>query len=509
MTFSSWGPSRRFGAVFAALMAASLLWVFASPLSSVPDEPAHMVKAAAVARGELGGTPSEGSLALEVTVPRWVADAHLHTCYAFDPQVTPACAADDLWQADDLVSTPTTAGKYNPVYYALVGWPSVLLTGETAYYAMRIVSALLSCVFLAAAITPLLSDPRRRFAAVGALVTVTPMVLFLNGAVNPNSLEVATTASFFVALVAALRTPAGQRIALSTIVWVVVSAALLANTRAASLMWMLVAVVVVVILTGWGALTTLVRRPAVLVGAGIIALATIGSLAWTLTRGTLESQPFEGAGMSVFGGLIVMLERTFDYMLGLVGYFGWVDTPAPSFVLIVWTLAAGTLLLTSLVLARGRSRVAVIVAALAYLLLPAISQAVAVPSIGFIWQGRYNLALFVIVLLVVGYALDESPLTWTATTRRLVRIGIVLAAAAHLYAWLWAMRRYVTGLGLNHPWWDMILRPAWQPPLGWPTWFALAIVVFGLSAWALWRWAGDDRLDSVAPARAVGADTSR
>lgn len=497
-------PARRFAAVFSALLAASLLWAFGSPLSSVPDEPSHAIKAAAVVRGQLTGGYAPGNPGLEVEVPRWVADAHGMTCYAFRPDVTPACQAEGLGMSDEPVTSSTTAGKYNPMYYAVVGWPSLLFTDVSGYYAMRAMSAILTCLFLAAAISPLLARAGSRFTAAAMLVTVTPMVLFLTGSVNPNSLEVATVACLVVHLIAALRVRRDERIPLSHVVWVTAAGALLANTRAASLAWMLVAVVIAVLVVGWRAVPDLVRRPSVLIGVGVIGIATAASLAWTFLAGSLESKPFEGAGMSVAAGLLVMLERTFDYTLGLIGYFGWVDTPAPPVVLLLWAVAVGVLLTAALALGRGRARIAAIVAAVAYVLVPAISQALAVPEIGFIWQGRYNLALFVILMVVVGAALDDGPVPWGPTTVRMVRIGIVLLSSAHVYAWLWAMRRYVAGLGLAHPWTDMIRDPQWQPPLGWMAWFAFTLVVFGLIAWRLWVWAGSpmtDRQRREAPAR--------
>jgi hypothetical protein len=41
------------------------------------------------------------------------------------------------------------AGQNPPLCYALVGWPSLLLTGEAGPYAMRLVSAAISAAMLA------------------------------------------------------------------------------------------------------------------------------------------------------------------------------------------------------------------------------------------------------------------------------------------------------------------------------------------------------------------------
>ena len=50
----------------AGLVVLSVLWAVASPLFSVPDEPAHYVKAAAVARGQLSGRTVQTDLGVDL-----------------------------------------------------------------------------------------------------------------------------------------------------------------------------------------------------------------------------------------------------------------------------------------------------------------------------------------------------------------------------------------------------------------------------------------------------------
>lgn len=89
---------------------------------------------------------------------------------------------------DEVVEGRTSAGNYNPVYYALTGLPSLATSGSAAVYGMRLVNSLLSCVFLALAFAALSQMRQRKWAMVATVVSVTPVVLFLNGAVNPNAL---------------------------------------------------------------------------------------------------------------------------------------------------------------------------------------------------------------------------------------------------------------------------------------------------------------------------------
>ena len=108
---------------------------------AVPDEPAHAIKAASVVRGELMGESNGGQGdRATVSVPGYIADLPAQACHAFDRRVTADCAP--VVNADDtgLTDAETSAGNYNPMYYFMVGWPSLLMSGAPAVYAMRIVS---------------------------------------------------------------------------------------------------------------------------------------------------------------------------------------------------------------------------------------------------------------------------------------------------------------------------------------------------------------------------------
>ncbi|WP_232083325.1 DUF2142 domain-containing protein, partial [Arthrobacter sp. SO5] len=104
------------------------LWALASPLMSVPDEPAHAIKAAAVARGQLSADThgKQGDPAV-VVVPAYFAELGPQTCTAFRPDLTAACAPQLDPTHRGPVTAATTAGNYNPFYYMLVGLPSRLL----------------------------------------------------------------------------------------------------------------------------------------------------------------------------------------------------------------------------------------------------------------------------------------------------------------------------------------------------------------------------------------------
>lgn len=473
---------------FILIVGMSGSWAVASPLMSVPDEPSHAVKAAAVVRGQLGGTPPKVQTGfVKVEIPAWMAQASGLTCYAFNETITPSCQKKPVSHSTELVTGATSAGAYNPVYYELVGFPSLFISGNVAVYAMRFTSAILSSLFLAGMFAALTVFPRRRWTATAAALSITPMVLYLNGSINPNSLEFAATGSFFVSLVALigagrLGRPNGWMLALATI-----SAAILGNTRGLSLLWMAVALVLAIVICGWKNLVALLAHWISWIAVTVIAVACGFALWWLLTQKAPAGPLYDGARTPFWGAVGVMSDRTLEYAKGMIGLFGWGDTPAPDSIILVFGAAFLILLVSALTLSRGRGRAATLVALAALFALPVIIQASVAYQTGFIWQGRYSLALFVLLTVTAGFALDRQGIGWPAPVAAFARWTVILIAASHAYAFLWALRRYTTGIAQSRPWFDMFSIPTWNPPLGWGTWMVFVLVILAVASAIAWK----------------------
>ncbi len=155
--------------------------------------------------------------------------------------------------------------------------------------------------------------------------------------------------------------------------------------------------------------------------------------------------PFIGASPLV--GFLLILVGTFNYGEGIVGTFGWLDTPSPTAVLFVWAALVGALILATLALLHKRRLLVAIGLVLGVVFVPALIQAAFITSGGIIWQGRYTLPLFVSAMLAIGILLAESlaPLGRRATTRVIVVIAIAWALAQG-YAFVTALARYAVGL---------------------------------------------------------------
>ncbi len=205
-----------------------------------PDEPSHTIKAAAVARGQFAVQEGQSfGHGVHVQVPSYIANLSAQTCTAFKRDVTAACAPAVPMDDNYLTIGVTSAGLYNPMYYWVVGLPSLFLTGAPAIIGMRIASALLCTAFLAAGLTALTKLRNPKWPVAAALVAITPMVLFLCSGINPNSLEVAATMAAFCGLLVCLESSARLPEVKPAIATVGVSVAVLANTRNVSLVWLL------------------------------------------------------------------------------------------------------------------------------------------------------------------------------------------------------------------------------------------------------------------------------
>jgi hypothetical protein len=482
---------RPFLTVWALLAMLSVAWAFATPISASPDEPAHLVRAASVVRGEWVGTPSpDGHL---VTVPGYVARTQQLTCFAFHPELTAACPVDSTAPRDDDVATAaTTAGLYNPVFYLAVGWPTLLFHDDAGIYGMRVVGALLTSLFAALAFAALWRLPQRRATVLGFGVAATPALLFLGGSVNPNGLEATATLAVFAAILAAVLDPDPGRLPARASL-AAVAGAIAVNTRGLSPLWVLLAIALPLILAGRDRLAALFRRRSTWIAAAVIVVATIAAAAWTFGSNSLLNsvenpdstpQSYPGTGTNPLSGFWVTLVRTVEYAHGVVGLFGWLDTPAPPEVFFVWAALVGGLLLAAFTLLRGRRLVFAAALLVLFIVLPPVLQAAYITGGGIIWQGRYAMPLFLCVVVGLAVALGDvvRPDPAASWWRRLTVIVVVAIAGSQLYAFENTLRRYAVGEDGSLKVF-LVGSPPWSPPGGTLLWLLLTAATAVAGAW--------------------------
>jgi hypothetical protein len=476
-----------FVAAFVILGLLTTIWCLASPIMSLPDEPAHTIKAAAVARGQFSGesTGVQGEK-LKVEVPAYIAGIRAQQCTAWTPAVTPACAPKMDPADRSLVTGETSAGNYNPVYYVLVGLPSRFMSGEAAIYTMRIISGLLNAAILASVFAAASALRRPRLPLIAAAVAVTPSILFLSGGINPNALEITSAAAVFIHLCVILENADRLRAVRWNIAAVAVSGSLLANTRPLSLLWLALAVVAAIAAFGVRRFIRVLKDRFVWLAAAVIGVSCAFALFWLVTAKSFDSLLASPTDIAPGQAFATMMDRTFNYVIEYVGVLGWLDTPAPAGVQMTWVLAFGMLLLIGFTSrpVKGRWGLAILVPLV--LVLPAWLQASMIQSLGWIWQGRYLMALVVVLLLAAGVAARFIPFRITPWKKSAVRWSLVLIGLAHVYMMLFGFRRYTVGIVERTNWTEMF-DPMWQPPLTWQGLTLLYMAVLAAGGYLLYH----------------------
>jgi Predicted membrane protein (DUF2142) len=461
------------------------LWALASPLFSVPDEPAHTIRAAAAARGQiLPGERTERGYSTTVEVPAIFAKASaVPICYAFNGAATAGCAVP-FTGSTATSDIETNAGYYPPAFYAVAGLPSLLFPSATGVYLMRAVSAAICGALLASAVASAWCLPRPRLLVAGIAFAITPMVFFLAGSVNPNGVEIAAAVCLWAALGVVLLVPdAPDRGRL--LARVGVAGVILALSRPLSPFFVALIVATTVALAGWRPLFALARDRRAQFAAGAIAMSCLTTTVWVQAYGTLE-QVVGGAGTQapLLQNLRMAAGTTPVQVQQMVGVFGWLDTGPATLSVFVWLFGVGALLLLGLASSPRRGAVVLLALVAAVVVVPVALEAPRAATQGFPWQGRYSLPLAAGIPILAALQIDRARVLPDRLVRSLGTCLLTLFVAGHLYAHFWATRRYTAGVKGTLNW---LAAPGWDPAV--PVWllFVGFVVALPLTAIAL-RW---------------------
>ena len=431
---------RRPGLFGLALFGICATWSVAVPPLAGPDERAHLLRAASVARGEIVGEriSVDGSDAwTEVTVPDWITRAG--QCASADADRAPDCR-QTLRGGNHSVRARTYVGRYPPLYYLLVGWPTLLWHGTAALYAARLVTALLVAAFAAATAAALrhASDRAARGIGLGLAVGFTPIAAFIGGMVNPSAIEIAATIylATTLAIAGTLQTPReASRRALARHLAVAMAATAL--SRGLGLLW--VGVLLGVAASIWGARSTLrgAWSARERVGAGTSLTFATGWLALIGGYQIIKVEPTLGwTPAQTVAHAAPILRRVAEEM---VHKYQWLEVRIPIGAVWLWLGLAAAVVVLSIVKAQGaRQRLGLLGLIGATCALPVCALALRADGDGFFWQGRYSLPLAAATLIFAGACLPE----FSGTRGRHLRgLGSAALAAIHLVAIAAVLRR--------------------------------------------------------------------
>ncbi len=483
---------------FAVVLLVGVAWSFGSPLMRAPDEPAHVLRAVAVAHGQL--TMDHHRVAYGGGLAGPVIDLRVRRAYALldDPGPMPAdpdraLRSSPIGPDGPTVDSTTVAVTYPLTYYAMTGWPSLIFDARWAVPLMRIVSAAWGSALIASGVASMLRLRRSRadranggLLLAGAALVMTPMTWFLLASVNPNGLEIAAAFCLWTTALAvgeALATP-DSTIATRLIMRVAVAASLLAMMR------LLSPVVLVAVAAAVGALVldcAAIRRAladrrirAALAVVTTVTVVSESALAWFGLDDSLVTQAATPGGRGQI--LRHSIDATPAWTRQLIGELGWLDTPLPTSVVWPWLLACLALAIAAIAVARPRGRTVLVAIAAATFAMPILAEVVSGPTVAMVWQGRYTLPIAMGIPIVAAYLLDRSRRV-SARTERAVSITLVVGVAVGVLRSLLAMVNWYSA-GEPGSWLTFVHARGGVYPWSWIT-----IVVLGataISAWLAW-----------------------
>ena len=478
---------------YALLLAA---WIFTNPPYAAPDEWAHFVRAASIGDGQLIGEPPTGSV-LERPAPgadlrqhdakeRWAAQntrvvtvprglTPLWGDCSIDPVVPASCHAAPRPPSEPAtVAIPT--GSYQPFPYFLVApLTRIEANPDQLDRAMRALKAAIALALLAVAFLVLWVPNQRGVAALGLIVAITPMVVFLGASLNPSGLEIAAGIAFMACLIRLSRADPASRLA-----WLGLGAGgvVMVLSRSTAPLWVLLDLAVFFGLTGVRGGLRIMRGGGSYAAFALVATGVAIALnrIWELLYGphlVVDPTPLDSALHEGWLELLGVLHQQ-------VGVFGYLEVGIAPLAYVVWLSLTAVLVGIALLLGNRRERYVLAGTLVAALLLPILLVAAIMRHTGYGLQGRYVLAFSVAVPLLAGEIIfRQRALLRRLHAQALVTPFAALAAGVHLHAVYSNARR--SAVGVTGPTW-FPGKEVWHPPGGWWLWLAVAVVAAGILA---------------------------
>ena len=177
------------------------------------DEFDHAYRASSVAHGHWRseGVPAENGRGYVIVASRSVVDAAYLECHALRYTGPDNCSAIQD-NGDGTVTVASAAARYHPLFYWLIGTPSMYFDGATALYVMRAVSALMCAAIVGASAFVLGLWIRTKWPIYALLASMTPVLVYSTSIVAPNGIEMVSGILLWVTLLGLSR----RDLALST-----------------------------------------------------------------------------------------------------------------------------------------------------------------------------------------------------------------------------------------------------------------------------------------------------
>lgn len=415
---------RLFLGVFIGVLLVQAAWLFVVPPFRGLDEHDHAYKAAAVARGDWSpdhATSSQGWGDF-VVVPEDLVLAATPVCEAL-PYTTPDNCNPGEDQGDGLVRVASSAARYNPAFYFVIGTAARPFSGAHALYAMRVTACLMSALLIAAAVVTTSLWARTRWPFVALLLASTPVLIYSTSMATPNGLEMASAMLVWSALLGLARAPHG-RYRNRFVVLATLGALPLTTVRGLGPLWCVLIVLVAATLMRREDLRVLARLRTLQVGVVTIGATAALSIAWTLSAHTnsfvpnpkpLTDSPLDG-----------IPKEWILWFLQSIAAFPARDELSPVSLYAIALVAWWVVVAIFWRFATWRERGSVLLVVAIASAIPIAVTMATYRDLGTAWQGRYGYPFAMGFMLIAGYVLDRR---WPSESR-LPTVAVWVAAAA-------------------------------------------------------------------------------
>jgi hypothetical protein len=475
-------------AVFLGFFLFGAAWAFAAPFDGSPDEAEHIIRAAGVVRGQVAPPPEDAANGIGAfqKVPKSLQRA----CWLKgEPTLSAKCRA--FWPTNDEteVVTASRAGRYNPVYYAIVGWPLIFAPTMKGVLLARLMSVALVAFGLTLAVHAARLWSRHRVMLGGILLVATPTAMNLAGSINPSAPEIAGAILAFAALVPLLdpdREPSPLMVHLAGI-----GGLMLVIPRALGPGWLALGVGILLVPNTRAHIRRLLAMTAVRVWIGVLGVVSIASGLWTVIQQTGEPGvfiPVDSKLTTLDAVQYVLLVRSNDYLEGMFRALSGGEIAAWRPVVTLWLMAIGLTVMGAFVFGRWVDRWRMGATLGALWAFTAYGEITTANELRFPTQGRYLLPMFALVVFLAGEVLARTGTVDALRARAMTRFFAVLTAGLHLVQLCTAMTRWQAGL--SGDWLRPRMSPLsgdWHPGLGSANVLILAVVGLAVLIVGFWR----------------------
>lgn len=464
-------PRRVWLSTFVLVTSLSAAWALSQPVFAGPDEPAHVVRAEALAHGELVGSEPRGRLHRvlrrvgdDVRVVRApeIYGSVVVPCFAHQRDLLPPCLSFSGPTADADVASYEALQP--PAYYAVVGVSSWLSTpGTRAVYVMRLIGAVLTGAFIATAFAAVRRSAAPRLLGTGVVVAVTPMVLFLGGVVGPAGIEIASAIAFWVCGLVLVSRPT-DRVERSLVTGAGIAGCVLALSRPVGPLWVGLIALTIAAVANRTALRAVARSGRARLWATLVVASMAVQVGWDVIAGPRDATITGHAAtkLSTLSQLGDGFGAAFDWYREMIGWFGWNETPAPALTWVPWTAVLGFLFFAALAWVTRRYAGVLLALVAAVIAVPVVLELTPYHVEGGLWLGSTTLPLAVGVPILAAHALTTSARGRELVASRFVLAVGVVAGLGQFLAFAADLRRYTVGGTRDLLYW---FHAEWDPPL--------------------------------------------